>query len=204
MPRYRPRARRRKPNTGPTALESLCVEIQRVLYGKQQQFWYERFTKLIHGQLITLDRPGNPRTFGLHWGGRNWTRPYGTLTDEVQYSIMAVLPKFEEDARRICTQLAEIEQERKDVARFLAGLLLFRAPIREVLNVLGSEIVGELESKSTMRLRGFAPDKGDEIIDLTEFHRFVKQNKETLDLMEERLLANLILSGSLADKQAAL
>lgn len=191
---------RRQPNRPTKNLSDREVLIQaslRSLYADQYEFWQKRLTLLIKKNNETLGKDCHPRESALHYAGKVWFRPWMEATEASDFKISHVHPEHEKEAIEVTSELAELETEQYEVGRFLAGLLLFQAPVLEIKRALGPELVDEIERGEKVSFDSLGTSAGVMQNQTTALKLFVEEHAYVVEMMTERILGKMILSQSI-------
>jgi len=190
--RYRNRQANR-PSKTLTEKEILINATMKSLYEGQHEFWQKRLTGVITKNLNTLGRNDHPRECALHYAGRVWFRPWMEKEDKGDFLIQRVHPEHEKEVIEVTSELAELENEQYEVGRFMSSLLLFSAPVLEFKKALGVELVTEIEQRENVSFDSLGQSAGVIENQTAALKEFVDQHEYVVDMMTERILANMIL-----------
>lgn len=190
--RYRARQPNR-PSKNLTDKEVLINATLKCLYNEQHEFLNRRLTQLISKNLNTLNRNDHPRECAIHYAGRVWFRPWMDKEEKEDFLIHRVHPEHEKEAIEVTSELGELETERYEVGRFMAGLLLFEAPAIEFKKALGLELTEEIEQREKVSFDSLQPSAGVMENQTLALREFAGQHDYIIDKMTERILANMIL-----------
>lgn len=177
--------------------EILIKATLRALFHKQREFWRQNLSVVITKNLAALGRKGHPREHGLHYAGRAWFRPWMEATTAADFTLVRVHPDCEKEVINVTSQLAELENEEYQVARFMAGMLLFEAPVLEYKKALGPDLVEEIENTQGVYFDSLHDSTGVVNNQSKALREYVQQNDFIVALMHERLMTQILLGNSM-------
>ena len=194
--RYRVRQPNR-PQKTLTEKEVLINATMKCLYSDQHEFWQRRLTGLIQKNLETLgQKDENPRECAINYGGRVWFRPWMDKTEKDDFLVQRVHPEHEKEAIEVTSEIKELTDEQYEVGRFMSSLLLFQAPAIEIKKALGVELVNEIENREKVSFDSVHSSEGVLNNQTDQLRIFAEQNSQIIEMMTERILANIILGQS--------
>jgi hypothetical protein len=196
MPRKYKVRQPNRPSQSLTDKEILINATLKCLYAEQHSFWERRLTQLISKNLHTLGRKDHPRACAIHYAGRIWFRPWMDKENANDFLVSRVHSEHEKEAIEVTSELAELENEQYEVSRFMSGLLLFQAPVLEIKRALGIELVNEIEQREKVSFDSLVCSTGVLNNQTAALKIFVNNHDYVVEMMTERILANMILGQS--------
>lgn len=200
MPRRYKVKQPNRPDKTLSEREVLINATMKCLYEGQWEFWQKRLTQLIQKNLNTLNRNDHPRQCAIHYAGRIWFRPWMEKTEQKDFLVHRVHPEHEKEAIEVTSEIAELENEKYVVARFMSSLLLFPAPALEIKKALGPELVEEIESREKVSFDSLHASAGVMDNQTMALRSFVSEHEFIVDMMTERILANMILGQAVSSE----
>lgn len=180
--------------------EIMIDKIMTLLYEQHMKYWNNKLSNLIHQNKQCSGKDPNISSliFGLHYAGRNWIVPFMGHDKASDFHILCLAEAsgLEESAILITANLGELDIEMYEVKRFLAGLLLFRAPLEEFEKVLGLALYNRI-GKCFKDLDIRNTNRPWNEYSQAAFSTFTKEHEYLIDIMCQRVMMNLIATDAL-------
>lgn len=199
--------------------EKLVAHAMHNLYAQQHVHWLKELQQCIIDNLVLRGRFGEDVAFiGIHHDGKSYW-PKGKAKEDC--AMVLCHAKLRDKMAIISGQLTEIENEQHLVKRFLSGLFLFNAPVLTFKQALGLSVVDTIEAPLTKvntrldsggHVNTEQSLKAGQIVSLDslqnsagikhdqtkEVEQYVKENQDVVDIINARLLGQLILKTQLS------
>lgn len=167
--------------------DSLMVK----LYDAQLIYWNR---KLIVLASKNTDCHGRTGVYKIHYKGRNWDHQTMNFGERGHSNLFLRLhpdfPELEKEMEVIANEFEDLRDERYESERFLSGLVILPIPPHVFKDILGGTLY-DVCSSYIERLAEYTSIKWDTNTRVT-VHTYCDSNKDILQTMNKRLIANLI------------
>lgn len=185
----------RRPGTGLNSREMVIFTIIKSLYTPHVKFWENKLTTLVKQNQVNLQMPVGDRPIGVHYAGKAWFVKVPDFVEDIGYDILPFHPdeKLEAKLIKVTANLGELDIEKYEAKRFLAGLISFPAPIEKFERTLGAHVYN------------LARDEFNELAVAVDWNvglqkswmTYVKQHDYLIDALCQRVMINLISSAAI-------
>jgi len=200
---------RYRPTTNLACRETIINSIIEQLYRPHWNYWHKNLGTIIQENKDYHGRKGNKEDFGIYYAGKAWFIPKlirtgeGPLGSETasEFNILPMHNKYPDMEKRlikVTSNIAELDVETYEVNRFLAGLLLFPAPLELLETILGPSLyshIGQCLEELTEDLKQHIWNDHTEIA----LQTYAKEHDYLIDAMCQRVMMSLIIGDAFRD-----
>ncbi len=180
--------------------EEIINKIFHNLYSPHWKFWQNKLLEISIQNMEKYDQKGDPKRIGIFYVGKAWFVPIFPEDNVREYDILPLhehSPDIEKELIKITANLAELDIECYEVKRFLAGLLIYGAPLKIMEEALGRA----LYSRITVYLKEL--EKENKLQDWNEatqksFDTYINQHDYLITAMCQRIMMALITRDAFA------
>jgi hypothetical protein len=181
-----------------TYTEIIRDTLLRELYADQESYWCAQLQPLVT-QNTAYHQRALSELYGIHYLGKDWypvpglNRIYTEPWELIYYLPLHpdLAPEIEPKLLFIINELSQLKLEEYECSRFLAGLVLFPAPLHVFAQVLGKQLFQKCEedlAQHVMNNQEYAWDANTQAALTT----YVAHHEYILKAMQQRLLINMI------------
>ncbi len=175
----------------------ILEKIQNSLYNPHWEYWYRKLQNVISENCgyQGRGRPSNYCKYGIFYLNQPWfvPQPEAARTEASDFDIVPLHPEYPELESRlikITSNLAELDIETYEVKRFLAGMLMFPAPIETFEESLGRSLFGKIGPFLRLLNEEERHKWNDNLA--KAYRTFMQENDYLIDAMCQRVMMNLI------------
>lgn len=187
-------ANKRQPTVGETYRTRMVANIMAYLYNKQYMFWQGKLKALTIDNQLSYGHTNPDMRYAIAWGSKIYSPTDWTDRNRKEYCL-PLNPRKPDLAKRmeeVAEELDDLDEERYEVERFLTNLFSFEAPPKRIKKILGPTIARALDQIIDKYMANFS-DHDWTMNGNNEFamKTFVEANKETIVLMNQRVMINM-------------
>ena len=194
--RIRRTPRNLRASTEFSSSESVIANIIDTLYLPHDKYWRKKLQTLLLECLYVAQAPvpDAPDCLALSYAGQYW--PVDIKADSVNTTAVFIPednPELEKQAIKIVSNLEELNMEMYEVQRFLAGVLLFPAPLEVLKETFGNSLFGRIKKFFAPTQFTWGENEKAIYLDYIEEHGYL------IDSMCQRIMISMMSQVALDD-----
>jgi len=189
---------RYRPSTSRTTKELVIHKMMDTLYQPHWDFWHKKLLEVITHNKDAQGREGNPNLFGIFYAGRPWFVTWMDASTKRDFEVLPMHETIDEkNIIKITANLGELDIECYEVKRFLAGILMFPAPLDTIEDLLGRGLFARV-SKFFKEIELDNDGRPWNTAQIVAFETYTKQHDYLITAMSQRVMMNLIARDAFA------